>query len=930
MPIEKTRRSSRFSARFAIILAAVAVASCGSETPERFIASAKQYMARSEYGAAAIQLQNALQKRPNDGEARYLLALALLETRDPVSAERELRRALALNVSPAVVLPAVARALLESGQQEKLVAEFANLKVSETGAQAKLHAIVGRAYLSLGKPDEARAAFAAALTAEPGHDPARLGQARLLAAEGAMAAAVEIVDDVLGKSPTEVDALAMKGELLLAQGEPDAAVTAFQRVIELKPNSVAGRRMLISLLIDRHEHEAAASQIAEAKRILREDPSILYLESLLAFRQGNPALARESTQRILKAAPDNVPSLVLAAAIEYELRSYAQAQVHLRKVLDRAPRHVFARRLLVASFLRAGEPERALDALGPLLRQGSADAVALSLAGEVYLAKNDLKRANDYFEKATIADESNVDTRTRLAQIRFALGDAERALRDLEAASQADAKSFRADVLLILSLLRRDEADRALIASGSLEQKQPNNPATYHLKGLIFLAKRDAVKARSEFEKALELQPSFLPALQNLTNLDLQAGRFDAARQRFQDALARQPSNNAQLHLAYAELLRVTGSSQQAVLAAIERATKKDPVSVAARVALVEFLVRSGDTRRALTAAQEASAAIPGDLRVLEALGVSQQAAGDLNQAIATFQKVVAAAPQATQPLVRLAGAYTAAQDYPSAAQRLRKVLSLQPGLVDLHREIALLLVRAGRPDEALQEARTVQRQRPKEAIGFVIEGEVFAAERKWAAASAAYRRAFRLSTSPGVLTRLHATLDAEGRAQEAEQIASKWVRDNPQDVAVRTYLAERDLRVKDYRSAVLQYRAVLEKTANDPIVLNNLAWAAGQLDDPQALSYAERANRLAPGSPAILDTLGWLLVQQGDTVRGLEYLQRASDLAQGSQEIRLHLAKALVKAGQLDSARKALDALQRTPEPSPQREEAAAMLKSL
>ena len=82
--------------------------------------------------------------------------------------------------------------------------------------------------------------------------------------------------------------------------------------------------------------------------------------------------------------------------------------------------------------------------------------------------------------------------------------------------------------------------------------------------------------------------------------------------------------------------------------------------------------------------------------------------------------------------------------------------------------------------------------------------------------------------------------------------------------------------------------------------------------------------------SPAILDTLGWLLVQQGDTVRGLEYLQRASDLAQGSQEIRLHLAKALVKAGQLDSARKALDALQRTPEPSPQREEAAAMLKSL
>jgi cellulose synthase operon protein C len=930
MPIEKTRRSSRFPARFAVMVAAMAVASCGSETPERFVASAKQYLARSEYGAAAIQLRNALQKRPNDGEARYLLALALLETRDPVSAERELRRALELNVSPAAVLPAVAQALHESGQHEKLVAEFASPKVPDPRAQAELHAIVGRAYLSLGKPDEARAAFAAALTAEPGHERARLGQARLLAAEGAMPAAAEIVDDVLGKSPTDIDAMVMKGEILVAQGQLDAAVAAFHRVIELKPNNVAGRRMLLSLLIDRHEYGAAASQIVEAKKILRGDLSILYLEALLAFRQGNSALAREATQRLLREAPDNVPSLVLAAAIEYELRAYAQAQTLLRKALDRAPRHGLARRLLVASLLRAGEPDRALDALGPLLRHGSADPAALSLAGEAYLAKNDLTRARDYFEKASRADETKAGTRTRLAQVRLALGDAERALKDLEVATQVDAKSFWADVLLILSHLRRNEPDRALVAAGLLEQKQPKNPATYHLRGLVFLAKRDTARARSEFERALELQSSFLPALQNLVHLDMQAGRLDEARRRVHDALAKQPSNDAQLHLAYAELLRVTGSSQQTVLAALERATKKDPVSAAARVALVDFLVRSGDPKRALTAAQEASAAIPGDLRVLAALGMSQQAAGDLNQAVATFQKMVAAAPLAAQPLVYLAGAYTAAQDYASAVQKLRKALVLQPNHIDLQREVALLLVRAGRPDEALHEARAVQRQRPKDAVGFVIEGDVFAAEERWSAASGAYRQAFRVSARAGVLTRLHTALNAEGRVQEAEQIASKWVRDNPQDVAVRRYLAERYLRLKDYQSAVLQYLAILEHTADDPIVLNNLAWAAGQLDDPRALSYAEQANRLAPGNPAALDTLGWLLVQQGDTVRGLEYLQRASDLAQGSQEIRLHLAKALVKAGRLDSARKALNALQRASEPSPQREEAAAMLRSL
>ena len=42
---------------------------------------------------------------------------------------------------------------------------------------------------------------------------------------------------------------------------------------------------------------------------------------------------------------------------------------------------------------------------------------------------------------------------------------------------------------------------------------------------------------------------------------------------------------------------------------------------------------------------------------------------------------------------------------------------------------------------------------------------------------------------------------------------------------------------------------------------LNNLATAYQQEKNPLALEYAEKAYKLAPDSPAVLDTLGWILV---------------------------------------------------------------------
>src|SRR5205823_3803205 len=91
---------------------------------------------------------------------------------------------------------------------------------------------------------------------------------------------------------------------------------------------------------------------------------------------------------------------------------------------------------------------------------------------------------------------------------------------------------------------------------------------------------------------------------------------------------------------------------------------------------------------------------------------------------------------------------------------------------------------------------------------------------------------------------------------------------------------------------------------------LNNLAWTTGELGDPKALSYAEKASELAPNNANVLDTLGVLLVKNGNVIQGLAKLQQAVQLVPNQADTRLHLAKALIKAGDKVAARKELDAL--------------------
>lgn len=913
-----------------VLGALVLVAGCGpGNDPAKLVASAKDYIAKKDPAAATIQLKNALQHDPGNGEARYLLGTLLAETGDVVSAEKELRRALEYKYREAAVVPQLAKTMLQLGQAKQLVAEFGQTKLDDPAAQAALKNEIAYAQLGLGQRKEAAESFAAALAAQPGDPRARVGQARLIAMDRDLPGAMKVVDEVLAKSPAHPDALSLKAELQLVQNQRDAAKQTLAQLIQAQPGNLQARLTLVSLLIEERAFDKAQVELDAAKKAAPRDVRPRYFEALLAFRQGDAAKAKGPILEVLKVAPEHLPSRLLAGAVELQLGQIGTAEDHLRRVVAAAPQASLPRTLLATAYLREGQPDRAEEVIEPALKAEPGNPRVLQVAGEVALARGDLARASAYYEKATAADKDNARIRMRLAQTRLATGDVDRGMRDLESASAADPSQYQADIALILAHARQREFDKALAAVAGLEKKQPDNPLTHDLKGRVYLLRGDRAAARAAFEKALTLKPDYVPAVRNLAAMDLADKQPDAARKRYDAVLAKAPGNEGAL-LALAEFLAATKAPAKEVTATLERAVSANPNSSNTRLVLIAYLGRTKDFKGALAAAQAARGALPNDLRILEALGVAQLAAGETQQAISTFGSLVAALPQAPAPLLRLARAQVAVKDFDGAIGSLRKAMELRPDAVGLQRDIAAVMLAAGQPDEAMKEARSLQAARPKEAAGFVLEGELQANQKKFTEAANAYAEAYKRQQTAPIAMRLHALLQAAGKPGEAAKVTSAWLRDHPKDVAVRLYLADGDLRRKEFAAAAKGYREVLAIEPNNVLALNNLAWTLGELKDPSAIGYAEKAAALAPNNPAITDTLGWLLVSKGETKRGTELLAKAAAAAPNALEIRMHYAKALIKSGDKAAARAELEAVAAAQSESPLKAEAAELLKQL
>jgi putative PEP-CTERM system TPR-repeat lipoprotein len=921
-------RTLRQALWLATVVAALGAAGCSRDDPERLVSSARNYLTQGDTAAAVIQLRNALQQQPENGNARLLLGQALLATRDPIGAQKELRKAMEYGQPADSVLPSLARAMFELGEAGKLVSEFGDRTLGGD-AEAPFKAMLGEALLQLGRLPEAAAAFSAAIAVDARHVPAQIGFARLLAAQGKLDEANQLIDRIVATHSDQAEAYALQSDLRLAQGDPAGSRQALERALRADPRYLPARYALITMLIDERRFEAAAEQVEQARAVRKGDLQVVYFEGLIALGRNDLSKAREAVQQVLKHVPDHVPSLVLAAAVELQEKQLAPAESYLRRALAIAPEHAGARRMLVRTHLGANQPAKALEAIQPLVAKDHSDPRLLMLAGETYLANGDMAQASLFFASASETESQRAPARTRLGQIALATGNVDAGIRELEAVSAMNGP-IQADLALIAGFMRRNDLDKALAAAFALEKKQPQSPLAQQLIGSIYATKKDSAKARQRFDRALELDPGYLPAAVSLAYLDLGDGKPAEARRRFELLVEKNPKNEQAL-LGLADMQARTGASPADVSATLMRAVAANPQSVSARLALIRQYLGSKDVKSALVAAQEASAAIPNDASILALLAQAQEAAGEPNQAVETLNRAASLRSSSPAALVQLAALYARRGDTAKSIDSLKRAQKIAPADPVIARDLVVSFLKSGRPEDAIREARALQSSAPKIAAGYLLEGDVHVTKKAWNDAELAYRSGLKLEPDSSLLaSKLHSALLTGGKSSEADAFGKKWLADHPKDVTIRLYLGERALQARNFRSAVALYEAVLGIEPNHVIALNNLAWAASQVGDPKAIVYAERAARLAPDSAAVLDTFGVLLASKGDTAKGLEYLGKATTLAPNRHDIRLNYARVLAKAGQKDAARAELERLQAVKEDFQGKSEIAGLLKGL
>ncbi len=376
---------------------------------------------------------------------------------------------------------------------------------------------------------------------------------------------------------------------------------------------------------------------------------------------------------------------------------------------------------------------------------------------------------------------------------------------------------------------------------------------------------------------------------------------------RFQEALRLRPGEPAAL-VALAQVALAKGNREGAVKW-LEQARKDNPQSVEPRVLLAQYYLSQRDLARAESLASEAIRIAPENATALNVLGVTLASAGRTRDGVDTLNRAAAASPGSAQTLFNLASAYLAAGEPEPALRAARKALELRSDNVRALAMVAALESARGQDGEARRLLGQIRKIDPKYPGADVIEAELAMRAGNAAAAVKAYDAALATAPTASVSVRAYA---ARRAARVANPLAplEQWLLAHPHDSRVRLVLADAQAQMGNQDAAVAHLEQVVAAEPENVAALNNLSWTYHLRKDERALATAGKAYRLAPKSPMIADTYGWILLSAGKVEEALPVLQEAARLAPGEPNIAFHHAAALARSGEREEATRRLRTL--------------------
>jgi tetratricopeptide (TPR) repeat protein len=474
--------------------------------------------------------------------------------------------------------------------------------------------------------------------------------------------------------------------------------------------------------------------------------------------------------------------------------------------------------------------------------------------------------ATEYLRAARASGDAEVAARaTRIASV---FGTREEALEAAQrwaelAPAARDARRFLVRFHLQDNDLARATAELAVLRKAAADEERP------FLGVLPLLTEaRDRSAAAAALAPVVADYPADASGAYANAFLALRAGDMARAQAEADRALALDPDWD-DAALLYARAVAADGRADEALdwLAAWPGSAGREM-----RLERAVMLMAAERPEQARALLGELLAELPTDADALRALGYLEYYEGQFDAAHDAFVALLATGWHADDAYFYLGGIAEQQGDIEQAAQLYSRV-SAGEHLVVAQVRLALLMFSMGRPELAIDHLEMFARRNPDAAA------ELGAARAE-------------------LLVRL-------GMDDEALDVYSELLARHPNDVAVRYSRGLLHVELGHVDEALADFAHIVSLRPDDPTALNALGYTLTDMTDRHEEAYPliRRAYELDPGSPAILDSMAWVLFKLGRSGEALPYAERSWAL-QVDPEIAAHLGEILWALGRQDEAR--------------------------
>lgn len=553
---------------------------------------------------------------------------------------------------------------------------------------------------------------------------------------------------------------------------------------------------------------------------------------------------------------------------------------------------------------------------------------ALSAVAIGILASSSLCMAATYSKQNT--QKNGIDNLDIFAPIDNETKGSSSFLKELE---QAQKNKKKSGYLEAFNLIKQNKLEEASNKISVLLKENPNEAEFYNLQAMVDTLKKDASAAQQNYEKAIKLDPRNIMANLGMAKWSLDLGQFDKAIVYAEKVVAINEKNiPAYLILAdVAYKQKDNAQVEKVLLTALEKNKGDITAEIEVIKNLGKYYAHQKQPEKILSISEDLVKRYPDNSTALSVLAGAQVVNDQKPLAEETLKKIIAKDRQDIKARLFLAKLMS---EQPGRDQEVLKLLDETAQISPKNPEALVFkanyLIKLKRNEEALELATKIDKQFPKLAVGKILTGDVYLAEKNLDKAIAAYQQAYAQQPTDKVLFAFTDLMIAQGKRTDAIQVLNKALEKNNKDAHLHFKLATIYQQQKDNKQAEEHYQAILDLQPHNVLALNNLAFLYFNDNNPRALELAKKAYEYAPQSAPILDTYGHILVKQGQAKEGLPLLEKAAALAPKAAVIQFHLAEAYAANNDNQKAIDILATLVKAEKDFPEKKEAVSLLEKL